>query len=302
MADVISSKSKTNLGLYEAASFKSGNASRSNRIKSANPSSKSRQSGYNRFNTSKNTPLPSGVISPKNGETDGQHCCGLDLDKYNSQKYNVGGFPIPRKLGAQGVNSSILKQEISYPKGWAPTKPGQSKMSRTTLLERRKNEVKADPSYDLTGDGTVGAREFFVARRFDSNKDGVLEEAERQECLQALKEGFEESYLFGIEAGGGTGASQGPGKQVIGERIQQIEGKLIKDGDVSVLHDFKREIDPRRIRTLSQLKERRQQETKEHTQKGWDRRFFLHDEMVRLNAKPSAVCETGLKARDDSGL
>ena len=131
----------------------------------------------------------------------------------------MGGFPIARKLGAQAVNSSILKQDVSYPKGWA-TKPGQSKMTRTTLLERRKDEVKADPSYDLTGDGTVGAREFFVARRFDSNKDGVLEEEERVECLQALKEGFEEAYLFGIEASGGSGAAQGAGKQVIGDRIQ----------------------------------------------------------------------------------
>lgn len=131
----------------------------------------------------------------------------------------MGGFPIARKLGAHAVNSSILKQEIAYPKGWA-TKPGEAKMTRTTLLERRKNEVKADPSYDLTGDGTVGAREFFVARRFDSNKDGVLEDEERLECLQALKEGFEEPYLFGIEAGGGSGVSQGTGKQIIGDRIQ----------------------------------------------------------------------------------
>lgn len=80
MADVISSKSKTNMGLYETASLKSGNASRSNRIKSANPSSKAR---YNKFNTSKNTPVPSNPISPKNVETD-SHCCGFDIDKYNS--------------------------------------------------------------------------------------------------------------------------------------------------------------------------------------------------------------------------
>ena len=301
MADVISSKSKTNLGLYETASFKSGNASRSNRIKSANPSSKSRQIGNNRYGTSKNTPLPSNPISPKNAETESR-CCGFELEKYHSQKYNVGGFPIPRKLGATAVNSSILKQEINYPKGWGTTNAGEPKMSRTTLLERRKNEVKADPSYDINGDGTVGAREFFVARRFDSNKDGVLEEDERQECLKALKDGWEEAFLFGLEAGGGTGASQGAGKQVLGERIQQIEGKLIKDGDLSVLHDVKREVDPSKIRSLSQLKERRRQETKDHTQKGWDRRFFLHEEMIRLNAKPSAVCEIGLKPREGAGL
>ena len=77
---------------------------------------------------------------------------------------------------------------------------------------------------------------------------------------------------------------------------------MIKDGDVSVLHDFRREVDPSKIRSLSQLKERRKQETKEHTQKGWDRRFFLHEEMIRLNAKPSAVCEMGLKPREDAGL
>jgi hypothetical protein len=48
-----------------------------------------------------------------------------------------------------------------------------------------------DPSYDLTGDGTVSIREYKLARRFDINKDGILDDQERKECLQAIKDGIE---------------------------------------------------------------------------------------------------------------
>jgi len=51
--------------------------------------------------------------------------------------------------------------------------------------------LKADISYDIDGDGHVSATDFYFAKKFDSNNDGVLEDDERQKCLTALKNGLE---------------------------------------------------------------------------------------------------------------
>lgn len=50
---------------------------------------------------------------------------------------------------------------------------------------------KVDPSYDITGDGTVGIVEYKIARHFDKNKDGILDSEERKLCIEHLKKGFE---------------------------------------------------------------------------------------------------------------
>lgn len=47
-------------------------------------------------------------------------------------------------------------------------------------------------SYDVDGDGNVSVQDYYFAKQFDSNNDGILEEHERVKCLTALKSGFEQ--------------------------------------------------------------------------------------------------------------
>ena len=56
--------------------------------------------------------------------------------------------------------------------------------------------MKADPSFDLDGDGAVSMREFLIATRFDKNQDGRLDSRERAACMEALKGGYEDQLLY----------------------------------------------------------------------------------------------------------
>ena len=63
--------------------------------------------------------------------------------------------------------------------------------SLSKLKELRRREFVPDPTYDLNGDGTVSQKEMLIATKFDKNHDGVLTEQERNDCIQALKNGLE---------------------------------------------------------------------------------------------------------------
>ena len=55
-------------------------------------------------------------------------------------------------------------------------------------------------SYDLDGDGIVGAKDLVIASHFDKDKDGKLNSVERDNALKALRDNsFERNFLWGIE-------------------------------------------------------------------------------------------------------
>jgi len=51
-----------------------------------------------------------------------------------------------------------------------------------------KRRLAPDLSYDIDGDGCVSQRDFFIASLFDKNKDGILDEAERETAVKAINE------------------------------------------------------------------------------------------------------------------
>ena len=66
-----------------------------------------------------------------------------------------------------------------------------NRKSLSKLKELRRREFCPDPSYDLNGDGAVAQKELLIAARFDKNRDGVLDDEERKECMAALNSGLE---------------------------------------------------------------------------------------------------------------
>ena len=44
-------------------------------------------------------------------------------------------------------------------------------------------------------------RDYFLAKQFDKDKDGVLNSEELATARKALKEGYSSKFLFGLEAG-----------------------------------------------------------------------------------------------------
>ena len=60
--------------------------------------------------------------------------------------------------------------------------------------------MRAHPSYGIMGDGAVGHKEYFIARRFDKGQKGYLTNEEKEECLKAVKDGYEAKFLFGLDS------------------------------------------------------------------------------------------------------
>jgi len=126
-------------------------------------------------------------------------------------------------------------------------------------LRNVKKEKIPDISYDLDGDGYVGGRDYVLAKRYDVDGDGKLNEIERKNALEGIKNGVEREYVWNLESQGGKRAF----------RILQKRGKIIDAEDFIPLQEtypkhpisFK---EPKNgIKTLAELKEYRVQKTKE---------------------------------------
>jgi len=93
---------------------------------------------------------------------------------------------IKKKPGDDGSN--ILTQNNRIPDWWS--RPGQTddqKKTRTKLGEQRRAERIPHISYDLDGDGYVGGKDYVVAKYFDKNNNGKLDEEERKQAFEAIK-------------------------------------------------------------------------------------------------------------------
>jgi hypothetical protein len=93
---------------------------------------------------------------------------------------------IKKKPGDDGSN--ILSQNPRIPDWWSrPGMTDEQKKTRTKLGEQRHAERIPHISYDLDGDGYVGGKDYVVAKCFDKDGDGKLNEIERKNAFDALK-------------------------------------------------------------------------------------------------------------------
>jgi len=93
---------------------------------------------------------------------------------------------IKKKPGDDGSN--ILTQIVRIPEWWS--RPGVSeedKKTRTKIQEHRRAERIPHISYDLDKDGYVGGKDYVVAKQFDKDGDGKLNEEERKAAFEAIK-------------------------------------------------------------------------------------------------------------------
>jgi Ca2+-binding EF-hand superfamily protein len=72
-------------------------------------------------------------------------------------------------------------------------------MTKVKLLQKRKAESIPHITFDLDGDGYVGGRDLVMAKHFDKDGDGKLNEIERENAMKALAEGYEDKFVWGIE-------------------------------------------------------------------------------------------------------
>ena len=124
------------------------------------------------------------------------------------------------------------------------------------MIEYRKKENIPDLTYDLDGDGFVGGRDYVIARRFDEGQKNYLTKEEREKAFQAVADGYEERFVWNVEASG----NQRP------YRILQKRGVIVDADDYQGLtqtypeHPMT-EVNPK-IKTFTELAEFRKQTEK----------------------------------------
>ena len=102
-------------------------------------------------------------------------------------RIDVFGWNLSYKKKPGDDGSNILTQDVRIPAGWS--RPGQTeeeKKTRTKITQQRRAERIPHISYDLDNDGYVGGKDYVVAKQFDKDGDGKLNEEERKAAFEAI--------------------------------------------------------------------------------------------------------------------
>ncbi len=144
-------------------------------------------------------------------------------------KYDIYGYLRPiekRKIDMSKYLDKLNKNEVKIPWPTNNTNLTGAK-TRDELLKLRKKEKIPDISYDLDKDGYVGSRDFVIAKRFDADNDGKLNEIEKKNAYEALNKKIEENYIWNLDAQGGCRPL----------RLLQKRGKFIDAEDFLPIRD-----------------------------------------------------------------
>ena len=141
-------------------------------------------------------------------------------------KYDIYGYLKP--LAKRYEDMSILKSKDEIKIPWCEKNSNKSgAMTRTELIDKRKKEKIPDISYDLDQDGYVGGRDFVIAKRFDVDNDGKLNEQEKKAAYEGIKNNIEANYIWNVDKLGGVRPL----------RLLQKRGKFIEAEDFLPIRD-----------------------------------------------------------------
>ena len=138
-------------------------------------------------------------------------------------KYDLYGYLKPIEKRREDMSILSTKNKIKIP--WCNKNSNQSgAMTQTELIAKRKKERIPDISYDLDKDGYVGGRDYVIAKRYDIDNDGKLNEQEKKAAYEGILSGVEENYVWNIDKGSKL-------------RLLQKRGKFIEAEDFLPIRD-----------------------------------------------------------------
>ena len=172
-------------------------------------------------------------------------------------KYDIYGYAKPPNQNNR-YNILAEKDQIKIP--WEEgLKSRNNILTRSELIERRKQERMPSLTYDLDNDGYVSQKDYIISRLYDSNKDGILAPEERKKALEDLKNNnVDKNYLWNLDYN----------NKDKGFRVIQKSGKIIENENFSPLHrsypkhPLSNIVPKNGIKTLTELKEYRTERTK----------------------------------------
>ena len=210
-------------------------------------------------------------------------------------KYTIDGFLKPLSKSRDTANILSLKSQIKIP--WNEQNTNASgALTQSQLLALRKKERLPDISYDLDKDGYVGGRDFVIAKRFDVDGDGKLNEIEKKNAYEALANNIEDNYVWNVDNQGGKRPF----------RLLQKRGKIIDADDFLPVKDTYPKhplsnIKPK-FSTLSEMLESRKNQTKKEINdkmKKWEEENpikFINEEqdlanLTRVHPKYTSISQ-----------
>ena len=210
-------------------------------------------------------------------------------------KYTIDGFLKPLSKSRDTANILSLKSQIKIP--WNEQNTNASgALTQSQLLALRKKERLPDLSYDLDKDGYVGGRDYVIAKRFDLDGDGKLNEIEKKNAYEALANNIEDNYVWNVDNQGGKRPF----------RLLQKRGKIIDADDFLPVKDTYPKhplsnIKPK-FSTLSEMLESRKNQTKKEINdkmKKWEEENpikFINEEqdlanLTRVHPKYTSISQ-----------
>ncbi len=210
-------------------------------------------------------------------------------------KYTIDGFLKPLSKSRDTANILSLKSQIKIP--WNEQNTNASgALTQSQLLALRKKERLPDLSYDLDKDGYVGGRDYVIAKRFDLDGDGKLNEIEKKNAYEALANNIEDNYVWNVDNQGGKRPF----------RLLQKRGKIIDADDfLPVKETYPKHplsnIKPK-FSTLSEMLESRKNQTKKEINdkmKKWEEENpikFINEEqdlanLTRVHPKYTSISQ-----------
>lgn len=83
----------------------------------------------------------------------------------------------------------------------------------------------------MDGDGFVSQKDFFLAKHFDKDNDGKLNQTELKSAKEAIQSGFENNFMFGLERAGLNDEIRNSSNVLKHIRIIQKNGKILTGED-----------------------------------------------------------------------
>jgi len=141
-------------------------------------------------------------------------------------KYDIYGYLKPLEKRYEDMSILTKLNEVKIP--WCEKNSNKSgAMTQTELIDKRKKERIPDISYDLDQDGYVGGRDYVIAKRYDVDNDGKLNEQEKKAAYEGIKNNIEANYIWNIDKLGGVRPL----------RLLQKRGKFIEAEDFLPIRD-----------------------------------------------------------------
>lgn len=153
---------------------------------------------------------------------------GFNPLTHQPPKYDIYGVQKPQPYLPPNMRYNILAEKEKLRIPWETSNNTSSTpMTRTKLLEQRRKARIPDISYDLDNDGYVGGKDFVLSKIYDVDGDGKLNEQEKKNAYEGIKNGIENKYLWNLDNQGGKRAF----------RILQRRGRIIDAEDFLPLSD-----------------------------------------------------------------